>query len=168
MVQWFQEFSLLHYICTFNSEKNGLDILSLEYLCGLCFQLYSCLFVRLIISDFLPSLLVFVRLPSHISSPAFSHRRLPSLERPLCSAADALRDPRFLGFLPPIGTQVALSLSCFLIGRTQSYLRSDWSNPAPTGGASESEDLREAGKLLLGGAWLLIFAYIHTGNRPKC
>ena len=45
------------------------------YSSGLCFQLQSCLFVRLIISDFLLSLLVFVRsASSHISSAGFSHR----------------------------------------------------------------------------------------------
>ena len=85
------EHSKLIPLYSSNSKKKRLNLLRLEYSCGLCFQLHSCLFVRLIISDFLLSLLVFVRSPPHISSAAFSqHQRLPSLEKP-SSAADDLR-----------------------------------------------------------------------------
>ena len=124
---------------------------------------FSCLFVRLIISDFLLSLLVFLRSPPHIS---FSHQqRLPSLERP-STAADALRFAQ--EFWLRLGAQVALSLSCLLIGRTQSSPRSDWSEPTPAGGASEVSEVSCARGQVASPPKLLIFAYIHTGNRPKC
>ena len=160
------EHSKLIPLYSSNSKKKRLNLLRLEYSCGLCFQLHSCLFVRLIISDFLLSLLVFVRSPPHISSAAFSqHQRLPSLEKP-SSAADDLRFAQdFWVFSLRLGTQVALCLSCFLIGRTQSSLRSDWSDPAPAGGASESSEVSRARPSC---SSELIFAYIHTGNRPKC
>ena len=127
---------------------------------------FSCLFVRLIISDFLLSLLVFLRSPPHIS---FSqHQRLPSLERP-STAADNLRFAQdFWVFSLRLGTQVALCFSCFLIGRTQSPPRSDWSDPTPAGGASEVSEVSCARGQVASPPKLLIFAYIHTGNRPKC
>ena len=95
----------------------------------------------------------------------------PSLERPWCSAADdALRDPRNFGSLA----------SDWEIGCAYAVLLSHWSNPilsalwlvgSGSGGWSVGVGgVLRAGKLspCLGRIGELIFAYIHTGNRPKC
>ena len=80
-------------ICEFVEIEAGSDSLHLN----LDFASSCCLFVRLIISDFLLRLLVFVGSPSHISSAAaFSHPGQSG--KATTSAADALRDRRSFGF----------------------------------------------------------------------
>ena len=81
----------------------------------------------------------------------------PSLKRP--STAD------FWVFRLRLGTQVALGLSCFLIGRAQSSLRSDWSDSTPAGGASELSEVscaREEVALLSVAAYLCL----HSHRQP--
>ena len=97
--------------------------------------------------------------------PIFHPQHFPiqaSLERPPPALPTLCATEHLLGFPSRIGAQVAPRFASLLIGRTPSYLLSDWSDLAPAAGdgASESETLR-AGKMLL------IFAYIHTGNRPR-
>ena len=79
-------------ICEFVEIEARSDSLHLH----LAFASSCCLFVRLIISDFLLRLLVFVGSPSHISSAAFSHPGQSG--KATTSAADALRDRRSFGF----------------------------------------------------------------------
>ena len=79
-------------ICEFVEIEAGSDSLHLH----LAFASSCCLFVRLIISDFLLRLLVFVGSPSHISSAAFSHPGQSG--KATTSAADALRDRTSFGF----------------------------------------------------------------------
>ena len=108
---WVTTFSII-----FNSEKS-LNLLSFKYSSDLCFQLHSCLFVWLIISDFLLSLLVFVWSP-----PPYFIRSIFPASPPAQSGKAKHRCRRFALYpriLAPIGGT----------GRAQPVLPPHWSNP---------------------------------------